>query len=240
MTRPRYQILAEQLREQITDGTFPPGSHLPTELELCDQTGMSRHTVREAMRMLREGGLIARRQGIGTVVLSQPGPRAFEQSLDGIDSLLQYAVDAPLIILSYEELTATETEAKRFNATIDRTYVLAEGLRRQPETDASVGLTRILMRGDIAPPEEALGGLSGSIVSEMERQGRLTIGRIDQRITATTLNKADSTLLEVATESATLFVRRIYYDRDDRVAVASETFHPEGRFAYHQIIHRSK
>ena len=62
------EIAENELRQAITDGTFRPGSQLPTEAELCEMLGVSRTVVREALRVLEDAGLVARRHGVGTFV----------------------------------------------------------------------------------------------------------------------------------------------------------------------------
>ncbi len=59
---------AERLREAIHQGNFAPGSQLPPELELIAMLGVSRTTLREALRALEEQRLIVRRRGLGTFV----------------------------------------------------------------------------------------------------------------------------------------------------------------------------
>ncbi len=66
------EVAAESLRQAIVAGTYQPGSQLPTEAELVEMLGVSRTVVREALRTLEEGGLVARRQGVGTFVREQP------------------------------------------------------------------------------------------------------------------------------------------------------------------------
>jgi GntR family transcriptional repressor for pyruvate dehydrogenase complex len=61
--------VAEQLREEILSGVFVPGEKLQPEFELAARFGVNRFTVREAMTKLEQMRLIARRAGIGTVVL---------------------------------------------------------------------------------------------------------------------------------------------------------------------------
>jgi GntR family transcriptional regulator, transcriptional repressor for pyruvate dehydrogenase complex len=56
-------VLADQLREKILIGQLPAGSDLPNERDLGEQAGLSRATVREALRMLEGEGLIATRVG---------------------------------------------------------------------------------------------------------------------------------------------------------------------------------
>jgi GntR family transcriptional regulator len=70
----KYKQIADDLREQITTGTLPPGSQLPTEPELAAATGASRSTVRLAIGLLIQQGLVETRQGIGTYVTDPATP----------------------------------------------------------------------------------------------------------------------------------------------------------------------
>src|SRR3954452_25584388 len=63
----------EQLRSQITAGTWAVGSRIPTESELSQMTATSRNTVREAVQSLVHAGLLERRQAAATWVLSPVG-----------------------------------------------------------------------------------------------------------------------------------------------------------------------
>jgi len=58
-------VLADELRARIRSAQWPEGLALPTERELSAQTGLSRTTVREALRMLEVDGLIEIRPGRG-------------------------------------------------------------------------------------------------------------------------------------------------------------------------------
>src|SRR5512132_593428 len=66
------EIALQELRQAILGGTFRPGSQLPTEAELCEMLGVSRTVVREALRVLEDDGLVARRHGVGTFVRNNP------------------------------------------------------------------------------------------------------------------------------------------------------------------------
>jgi DNA-binding FadR family transcriptional regulator len=63
-------IAVERLRLQITSGVWTVGTRIPTEPELTAFLGVGRNTVREAVQALVHAGLLARRQGSGTYVLS--------------------------------------------------------------------------------------------------------------------------------------------------------------------------
>lgn len=65
---PRYIQLAEVLRQRIGNGQYPAGSRLPTEVDLVEETGYSRDTVRAAVRLLRESGWVTVTHGLGTFI----------------------------------------------------------------------------------------------------------------------------------------------------------------------------
>ncbi len=64
----RYYQIAQHLRDAITSGTLLPGTALPSEQKLGELFGVSRPTVRQAIQLLTEEGLLDRRQGAGTFV----------------------------------------------------------------------------------------------------------------------------------------------------------------------------
>ena len=72
-----YRELAMRLRRAISDGTYPPGSRLPSEHELAQSFGMARSTVRRALTILGEDGLIASHQGARRTVLAEPRLQSF-------------------------------------------------------------------------------------------------------------------------------------------------------------------
>ncbi|MNE46231.1 HTH-type transcriptional regulator LutR [compost metagenome] len=68
-----YEQVAETIRDKILDGTFLPGSRLPSERDLAAQLGVSRPAVREAIGSLQNEGLVATRHGSGTYVTKSEG-----------------------------------------------------------------------------------------------------------------------------------------------------------------------
>jgi GntR family transcriptional regulator len=69
---PRYHRIADQLRARILAGDLAPGRRLPSETELMDASTVSRNTVRLALRLLLDEGLVTARQGQGTFVRARP------------------------------------------------------------------------------------------------------------------------------------------------------------------------
>ncbi|MGW6060359.1 substrate-binding domain-containing protein [Streptomyces sp. NPDC055189] len=70
----KYLQLATELRRGIRGGTWPPGSKLPTEVQLAAAHGLSVNTVRHALEVLAAEESVERRQGVGTFARSVPRP----------------------------------------------------------------------------------------------------------------------------------------------------------------------
>lgn len=71
-------VLYERIADAIHDGTYPPGSTLPSEPKLAGELGVSRPALREALLLLQEDGLLSVRRGVGRTVNDQPPRRGFE------------------------------------------------------------------------------------------------------------------------------------------------------------------
>ena len=69
-TRPLYQKTADALEKMLAG--LSPGTFLPSEPDLAKKMGVSRATLREAMRPLEAKGRVVRRQGVGTYVVEPP------------------------------------------------------------------------------------------------------------------------------------------------------------------------
>jgi GntR family transcriptional regulator len=66
---PIYQQIAAEIRARIEAGTYEPNRPIPSEAALCEEFDVSRKTAREAVRALREEGLVRTVRGKGTYVL---------------------------------------------------------------------------------------------------------------------------------------------------------------------------
>lgn len=69
---PLYRWVATKLRAHIMDGTYPPGSELPSEHEISVRLGVSRDSTRAGLALLRGEGLIESRRGFRPKVRQQP------------------------------------------------------------------------------------------------------------------------------------------------------------------------
>src|SRR5271167_541987 len=89
-----YLQVARTLKEEIVGGLYPVGSQLPTEDDLCERFSISRYTVREALRRLREDNLVSSRQGAGTIVIPRRSADSYVQDVVSINDLLVFATGA--------------------------------------------------------------------------------------------------------------------------------------------------
>ena len=74
MAHARYQQIADRLRDQIEAGVYGPGERLPSEPDLVEEYQASRNTVRLAIALLTNQGLVVTRQGLGTFVQQPTRP----------------------------------------------------------------------------------------------------------------------------------------------------------------------
>ncbi|MBV7671360.1 winged helix-turn-helix domain-containing protein [Streptomyces halstedii] len=69
---PRWRQLYALLEDRIDNGTYPPGTRLPSALDLQAETGVSPVTARRVLKELRTAGLAYMEPGIGTFVSKLP------------------------------------------------------------------------------------------------------------------------------------------------------------------------
>lgn len=113
-TRTISNQVDEILLERIRDGTYSPGSRIPSESELSEELGISRATVRTALAKLAANGLILRKQGAGTFVNARMrDARAHLGNLWDLVQLIEgNGYRSSIKLLSVERKPATEKESQ--------------------------------------------------------------------------------------------------------------------------------
>jgi GntR family transcriptional repressor for pyruvate dehydrogenase complex len=141
---PAYQLLADELRADITSGRLRPGERLPPEPELCVRTGVSRSTVREALRLLASQHLIVTTRGVtGGSFVAHPDAQQLSEALStgltllanstavGLADLLELrrALDVPaagLAAVRRTDAQLTEIRGALFDPQIDDVDVMLQ------------------------------------------------------------------------------------------------------------------
>ena len=84
--KPLAEIIAEEIKKRIDDGTYAYEEQLPAEVELAKELSVSRVTLRDALSMLERQGLVTRRHGVGSFV-AKPEKQILS-SFDKMDSMI--------------------------------------------------------------------------------------------------------------------------------------------------------
>jgi GntR family transcriptional regulator len=212
----------------------PAGARLISEPELAKQLGVSRATLREAMRTFETQGLIRRRQGAGTFVVGK----------------------VPVMDAGLEVLESLETMARRMNLAITISDLNPEQIDANEDLAVGLGvavgtcLTRIrrVMRADTRPvaylidtlPEDVLrlqdlpDGFNGSVLDFLlERGNDLRISRA--AITATNATAEVAKALEIQRGDVLLqFVSQLYTS-DGRIVDHTLSYFIPGYFNFHVV-----
>ena len=103
-----YEQIVEQIEQSVQRGDLKPGDQLPAERELAEQFGVSRTAVREAVKALREKGLVEAYPGKGTFITSGSS-NPMRQSIDRMMRSAQ--VDATSSLVEVREILEPEIAA---------------------------------------------------------------------------------------------------------------------------------
>ncbi|MCL2894807.1 GntR family transcriptional regulator [Brenneria tiliae] len=241
MGKLNYTQLARQLMEGITQGCFPLGSLLPTELQLCELYGTSRHTVRAALNELQQLGLVTRRKNVGTRVTATQVRNDFQPTLASLDELIQFGKEHIRAVQNIGPVQVTGELAKELSCSPDRLWLRISGLRLQEGGRLPIGWTDIYIEPDYAEIVADVHRQPGTLVCSLieNRFGRRVAG-VRQEIRACTLtNGAMAKALRLKTGAAALKIVRHYLDVTGRAFVISVTVHPEERFSVVLQLRRS-
>ena len=110
---PLYLQLKNKLQEDIENGRLAPGSKIPTEFELGEQYGVSRVTVRKALKELSDQGYLERKSGKGTFVAEKKLQRSLSSGVFAFSEMCRsmgLTPGAQTIKIALEDPTEKDTE----------------------------------------------------------------------------------------------------------------------------------
>jgi len=229
---PLYLQVARELKAEIVSGVYPVGSLITTEEELCKRFSVSRHTVREAVRVLRDEGLVASRQGAGTVVIPPRTASADMHQVMSINDLLAFGSDARFEIESMKMVTIDNKLATHTGLPAGEEWLEVRGYRRIESAETPVSRTEYYINRAFAAVGRLLQRHTGPIFPLIEDLFGQRIVEVHQQISATLTPKALASELKVKEGSAALEVRRTYKTADGRIAQVTLNTHPASRFQH--------
>lgn len=236
----RYLQVARTLRKEIVDGVYPVGSQLPTEHELCERFEVSRYTIREALRRLRDDNLVASRPRAGTMVVPRPTTNSYVQDVMSINDLLAFATGAQFTIESNAMVTIDDDVAARTGLAVGEQWLAVRG-HRQGEGDVSpVCRTEYYINRSFAAVGRLLQRHTGPIFPLIEDLFGVSIVEVRQEITAVVVDAGLADLLKVVPGAAALRMQRTYTTSDGEIAQVTVNTHPSDRYRHSMTMRRVK
>ncbi|OBK17383.1 GntR family transcriptional regulator [Mycobacterium asiaticum] len=237
----RYLQVARTLRKEIVDGVYPVGSQLPTEHELCERFAVSRYTVREALRRLRDDNLVSSRPRAGTLVVPRPSADSYVQHVMSINDLLEFATGTRFAIESVAMVTIDDELAARTGLGIGDQWLTVRGFRQTDgveDTDPALCRTEYYINRAFAAVGRLLQRHQGPIFPLIEDLFGLNIVEVHQEIVAVLLTRELSAGLDVDPGTPALQVQRTYRASDGQVAQVTINTHPASRFRHSMTMRR--
>lgn len=230
--QPQYLMLAQSLIRDIEAGRYPISSLLPTEAQLSEQFGMSRHTVREAIRRLQEAGLVTRQQGVGTRVKNKAASARYVHRVGSISDLFQYAIEVKLKVTATSEVVADKRLAERLCCREGQRWLKLDGLRYAQNNRDPICFTEVFISYEFASIREYIGEAQLPIYRLIERDFAERIKEVQQHIKALAIPAKLSSMLRVKAGTPGLSIARHYLSERDRIIEVSFNTYPADRFSY--------
>ncbi len=226
------------LKQEIVDGVYPVGSLIPTEDELGKRFEVSRYTVREALRVLREEGLVSSRRGAGTIVVPPRSGESDVHQVMSINDLLAFGTDTHFAIDSIKLIELNNKLATRTGLPSGEKWLQVLGFRRTRSNNEPVGQSEYYINEAFAAVGRILQRHEGPIFPLLEDMFGQTVVEVQQQITATLVSRAMATALNVKEGTPALEIRRTYTAADGRILQVTINTHPASRYRHCMTLQR--
>lgn len=238
-SEPLYLQLVHALKEEIVGGVYPVGSQLPTEGELCQRFSVSRYTVREALRRLRDDSLISSRQGAGTTVVPPRPTDSFVHEVMSINDLVAFATDVQFAIEVIEMIEIDNKLASRIGIVSGEQWLAVRGLRHaKGDSEFPVCWTEVYINREFAAIGRLVQRHRGPIFHLIEDLFGQSIVEVHQEIAAALISPALAPALKVKAGSTALEVQRTYKLATGKIAQVAINTHPASRFRHAMTMRR--
>jgi DNA-binding GntR family transcriptional regulator len=235
---PRYAQIFNTLSRRMQSGKYPVDMRLPTESELCEEFNASRFTVREALRRLVEQGMVQRRQGAGSIVVSTTPQAQYVHSLSSLSDLFQFALDTHYDLLSISPAVLDAKLALDLGAAPGEHWQLVEGLRSHEKGGKAI----CYVHSYIAPRAKAfvreLKRCVGPFHAHLANRTGEDISEVRQDIFGTPMSRKMAGHLKCKADTVAMCAFRRYTTRKGTL-IASYNWHPAEDFHYHMKMSRT-
>ncbi|GAA5160139.1 GntR family transcriptional regulator [Pseudonocardia eucalypti] len=228
--RPLADDIAAVLKAEMRDGVHPPGGRLPSEADLCRRFGVSRATVRSAIKELDVLGLVRTQHGVGTFVRRRPAVRDGLERMGSISESIRASGKVPGHEYARRTLRPVlPDEAERMGVPADTE---ALELRRRITADGEVvAYSYDLIPRGLLPSDYTLDEPNGSVFDYFERRMgvRATLG-------VARVHAVDSAHIAWGPDAGKhrlfILLDQLHYDTAHRLLAYSRTYFVEGAYEF--------
>ncbi|WP_409305483.1 GntR family transcriptional regulator [Peribacillus sp. SCS-155] len=225
-----YLQVIDRLKQDIEDGIYKEREKLPSEFDLAKHLGVSRATLREALRILEEEHVIVRRHGVGTFVNSKPMFTSGIEQLNSVTNMIEQAGLKPgTIFLSSSTQKPTEEDIRRFNRSFEEGIVLLERVRTANGKPVVYCVDKI--PESILP--DAISHSDESIFDILEKEANRHIAYAVAEIIPLGYDEKVSPVLECEPESGLLVLKQMHFDEKDEPVLYSVNYFKADAFSFH-------
>lgn len=227
-----FQRLQADLAHLISKS--PAGTRLPSEPDLAKQLGVSRATLREAMRMFETQGLVRRRQGAGTFIVGQvPVIESGLEVLESLDRIAQrMGMQVSMGSIVIDRIRADDEYAAALDVPIGAPLVQVSRIMRT-DTRPVAYLVDTLSE-EVLHPDELNGNFTGSVLDYLIQRGDpLAISRAE--VTASNATADVAKMLEIQRDDVLLQFTAKLFTGSGRVVDYSHSYFLPGHFKFHIV-----
>jgi GntR family transcriptional regulator len=235
-SRPLYIRAEEALAALLESGAYQPGDRLPSEPELAQQLGISRSTLREAMRTFEERGLVTRRQGVGTFV-NQLTPLVIEGGLETLESVDTLVRRRGMTI----DTRDLHIEEKPASPRLAHWLEVAEGTPLTVVTRTKVAAGRPVatmvdaLPASIVSAEDMRAGFQGSVLDYLLTRDDLTLAHARADILPVLADPHQSAQLQVEPGTILLLLEETLYTAAGQIIGFSRNYFVPEFFKFHVV-----
>ena len=218
----------DQLYELIQSGTFPPGSQLPSEADLAEQTQVSRMTLRKALSLLRDDGFLRNVPGVGHFVLAPDMGETDAKPGPPLHPVYAYCTEVPdTTELSFRMEPPTKAITGSFGLYTPPVVIADRWYKRGSVPVAySLSILPIEQIGaqkiDLNTPDELL--------EFLEKTCYQLMGSLKRTCSHSTAGNFSSTTYTLSDRDSFLLVLENIYDKNRRIVMQSKHYIPFDRF----------
>lgn len=229
---PLYILAKEEIHHFIINEKLKSGDKLPPESELCARLGISRGSLREAMRALEEEALVVRKQGIGTFVAL--GRNLIQSTLDVNEGVTEMIRGKGMVPGSrdtrVEEITARGRVAR--NLGVQEGSPVMSVRRIRTADGVAVALTEDFLPRDFLPGEafDEIDNLS--LYNFIEKEMGIELSSSMVELEPLKAKKAMAEILGIKPGDLLMFLKQTDTDRDRRPILYSEEYFVSQRFEF--------